>query len=94
MTDLRVVTGAEQDVFRLLNPRSVAVLGVIGTGLGLLVAFGAGQGIRTLLYGIEPVDYIALGIPAAGLLGLVLISGLMAASKVTRISPSLTLKSE
>jgi acetate---CoA ligase (ADP-forming) len=27
MTDLRVVTGAEQDVFRLLNPRSVAVLG-------------------------------------------------------------------
>lgn len=27
MTDLRVVTGAERDVFRLLNPRSVAVLG-------------------------------------------------------------------
>lgn len=91
---IRIALGSSYPAVVRMIFRSVAVLGVIGTGLGLLVAFGAGQGIRTLLYGIEPVDYIALGIPAAGLLGLVLISGLMAASKVTRISPSLTLKSE
>ena len=74
--------------------RSVAAAGMMGTGLGLLVAIGAVQGIRTLLYTIEPLDFIALGMPAAGFLVLVLIIGAVSASKATRISPSLALKSE
>jgi hypothetical protein len=74
--------------------RSVAVLGGMGTGLGLLLAISAGRAIRTLLYGVEPLDFIALGMPAAGFLALVLIIGAAAASKATRISPSLALKSE
>lgn len=74
--------------------RSVAVLGGMGTGLGLLVAIGATQGIRALLYTVEPSGFVALGMPAAGFLALVLIIGAAAASKATGISPALALKSE
>lgn len=52
-----------------------------------------GQGIRSLVYA-KPLDGIALGIPAAGFLALVLIIGAMAASKAARISPTLAVKSK
>jgi putative ABC transport system permease protein len=73
---------------------SVALLGGIGAGLGLLLAMGAGRGIRTLLYNVEPLDFDALIIPAGGFLVLVLLITGVAASRATRISPSLALKSE
>ena len=91
---IRIALGSSYPGIIRMILRSVAVLGVMGTGLGLLLAVGAVQGIRTLLYTIEPLDFIALGMPAAGFLALVLIISAAAASKATRISPSLALKSE
>jgi predicted permease len=91
---IRIALGSSYPGIIRMILRSVAVLGVMGTGLGLLLAVGAVQGIRTFLYTIEPLDFIALGMPAAGFLALVLIISAAAASKATRISPSLALKSE
>ncbi len=91
---IRLALGSSYPGVIRLILRSVALLGGLGTGLGLLVAVGAGQGVRTLLYAIEPLDWMALGVPAVGFLGLMLIIGAMAASKAARISPSLALKSE
>lgn len=91
---IRIALGSSYPGIIRMIVRSVAVLGVMGTGLGLLVAIAAGRALRTLLYAVEPLDFIALGMPAAGFLALVLIIGAAAASKATRISPSLALKSE
>lgn len=91
---IRVALGSSCAGVIMLIVRSVAVLGAMGTGLGVLVAIGAGQGIRALLYTVEPLDFISLGMPATGFLAVILIIGAAAASRATRIPPSLALKSE
>ena len=91
---IRIALGSSYPGIIMMILRSVAVLGAMGTGLGLLVAIGASQGIRALLYTVEPSGFVALGMPAAGFLALVLIIGAAAASKATRISSALALKSE
>ena len=91
---IRIALGGSHQRIIGMVLRSVTVLGGMGSGLGILLAIAASQGIRSLLYAVEPLDFVALGVPAAGFLTLVLIIGAVAALKATRISPSAALKSE
>jgi putative ABC transport system permease protein len=91
---IRIALGSSYTRVIKMIVGSVASLGAIGAGLGLLLAMGAGRGIRTLLYNVEPLGFDALFIPAGGFLVLVLLIAAVAASRATRISPSLALKSE
>ena len=76
---IRIALGSSYTRVIKMIVGSVASLGGIGAGLGLLLAMGAGRRIRTLLYNVEPLDFDALIVPAGGFLILVL---LIAASRL------------
>lgn len=71
---IRIALGSSSPAIIRLISRYVAVLGGIGAGLGILLAIGATHGIGILLYGIAPLDFVAIWLPAVGYVALALLS--------------------
>lgn len=91
---IRVSLGATgRDVTRLLVKGGLGLVGV-GGGVGLLLAFGAAQLIRSLLVGVGPVDPVAFaGIPL--LFGLVAaLAAWLPARRAARVDPVEALRAE
>jgi len=87
-----------------LGARPAGILGLVAresasvVGLGIVLG-GAGAAVATraisgLLYGVSPLDPLALGL-AAGALGIVcLVATIVPARRATRIDPAIALQSE
>jgi predicted permease len=91
---IRLAVGAQpRALVRLMMGEGVALV-VIGAGLGLLLGFGAGQVLRSLLYGVGSVDPLAfIGAPVL----LVVVGALAAflpATRASRVDPASVLRSE
>jgi ABC-type antimicrobial peptide transport system permease subunit len=81
------------EVLGLVARESAAVVG-LGIVLGAAGAAVATRAIAGLLYGVSPLDPLALGL-AAGALGIVcIVATIVPARRATRIDPAIALQSE
>jgi predicted permease len=91
---VRMALGAQRGhVLRLVIRESAAVVG-IGTLIGAAGALAAGKAASGLLYGITPLDPLALG---AAILVLATVCGIatfLPARRATRVDPAIALQSE
>ena len=91
---IRLALGAQQsDVFKLVLKQGL-LMASIGIAIGLLGAFGVGQLMSTLLYGISPTDLITfVGVTLIFLVCAVLAS-YSPARKAANTEPTITLRVE
>jgi putative ABC transport system permease protein len=91
---VRVAVGAEKpDILRLILSEGMRIT-VVGTGLGLLGAFGVSSVVKSQLFGVSATDPLTF-------LGVVLVLGLVAlaacyipARRATRVDPMVALRYE
>ena len=67
---------------------------LIGIGIGVPAAIGAGKLIANLLFGLAPVDPIVLGVVAALIAAVAILAGYIPAWRATRVDPMVTLRVE
>ena len=89
---VRMALGAGRTDVLWLVMREASLLVLAGAAIGVPLAYAAGRGVGTLLYGVRPLDAIAY-LVAAGLL--VLVGGIAAflpAHRASRIDPMVALR--
>jgi ABC-type antimicrobial peptide transport system permease subunit len=91
---IRLAVGAQPNALVRLLMGEGLVLVVIGAGLGLMLGFGAGQVLRSLLYGVGSADPLAfVGAPIL----LVVVGALAAflpARRASRVDPASVMRAE
>ena len=65
-----------------------------GIVIGLLLAFGAGQGLQNVLYGVDAVEPVILVTAPIILLAASLVASFVPALRATRVDPTVALRSE
>jgi hypothetical protein len=65
---------------------------LIGSGIGAVFAAGSSKLIRSMLYGISPLDAIGFGGAIALLTGIAIIAALVPPTAALRLDPSETLR--
>ncbi len=91
---IRIALGAERITVVWLVLREVALLTVIGIGLGLPGALGLSQLVRSQLFGIEPTDPVTLAIAASTLAFVGLLAGYIPARRAASVQPVRALRYE
>ncbi len=69
-------------------------LAVAGAAIGLVLALAGAQILRSLLFGVGPLDPITFGAVPAGLLGIALVASYLPARRASRVDPVRALKAE
>ena len=91
---IRVALGADRaEVIRLVM-QDVALMAVIGIGIGLPAAWGLSQFIRAQLFGLEPHDAATLAAATAVLAAVSLVAGYIPAARATGVDPLVALRHE
>jgi macrolide transport system ATP-binding/permease protein len=91
---IRMALGAQQsDILKLVLKQGLG-MALIGMGIGLLGAFGVGQLMSSLLYGVSSMDTVTFAIVTLVFLLCALLASYFPARKATRIEPMITLRAE
>ena len=91
---IRLALGATtRSVTGLVVRQGITVAG-LGVGVGLILAAGASQLMRSLLFGLSPLDPAALAIVIVLLAAVASIAVLAPARRAARIDPAVTLREE
>lgn len=69
-------------------------LGLIGTAAGLLLAYGAGRFLQSLLAGADPWDPATLSAAAAVCVFMTLLGSLLPAVRALRVDPTTAMRAE
>lgn len=89
---IRVAVGAGRaDIFRLLLGDGLRPV-VVGLVLGCMVALGAAQSLRALLFGLAPIDAVSFALASAVLLIVACVATVLPARKAMRIDPVVALR--
>jgi putative ABC transport system permease protein len=91
---IRLAVGARPRVIVVRILRSGAVLGVVGAGLGALVAFGVTRFAASLLYGVSPADPLTFIAAPTFVMVVALIACALPARAAARVDPVEVLRSE
>ena len=91
---IRLALGATRRQVRGMVLREAGWLAVLGVATGLVVALGLGRLVRSMLYGVQPADPIALALAGFLLLLVALISGWLPALRAARVEPMEALRHE
>ncbi|HEY2851484.1 MAG TPA: ADOP family duplicated permease [Gemmatimonadaceae bacterium] len=91
---IRVALGADPAVLTRTILRQSLRLLVVGCGVGLATAYAAGRGLTTFLYGVQPLDPVALGIAITVLTAIALGASALPVRHALRVDPMETLRSE
>ncbi|HYV98011.1 MAG TPA: ABC transporter permease [Gemmatimonadaceae bacterium] len=90
----RLALGASPgSVFAMVMKRG-AILGVIGAGIGVALAYASGQLISNRVYAIHASDPLILGIATVTITGITLLATVIPAVRASRVSPASALQSE
>lgn len=91
---VRMALGAgPRDVLRLFLRQALLIAGV-GMGVGLVAAYGVGQVLSRLLFGVSGADVVSFVAVTVLLLVVALIASYLPARRAAAVEPALTLKSE
>ena len=91
---IRVATGAPPRALLwhvLLEGSRVTIIGI---GIGLLLALGAGQILQGLLYGVDAIEPVVLLAAPLILFAASLLASYIPALRATRVDPTVALRSE
>jgi predicted permease len=91
---VRVALGASARNILGLVAGQVLALAAIGVGLGVVLALGAGHGLRALLAGVSPRDAAVLATAACVALATTLGGGLLPALRALRVDPVTAIRTE
>ncbi len=91
---IRVALGAERKRLLLLVLREVAVLSLLGIGIGLPAGFFAGRLVEGQLYGLSGRDPFAIVLATFVLLATAAIAGYIPAARASRVDPMVALRYE
>jgi len=91
---IRIALGAQKSELRWLFVRSALALTGIGLVIGLGAAAAVAQLMRTLLFGISPLDPLSFAVVALILVAAAALASLLPASRVFAINPADVLKAE
>jgi len=91
---LRLALGAEPSALRAMVLKQVAVLAVVGAGLGLAAALAVGRVVGAMLYGLSSYDPTAVGAAVAILTLVVLGSAYVPARRASSVAPIEALRYE
>jgi macrolide transport system ATP-binding/permease protein len=91
---LRMALGAQLADVRRLILRQGMMLALIGSALGLAIAFGGAQMLKSLLYGVSATDPITFGGVAFTLLAVALFACWIPARRASRVDPMVALRAE
>jgi len=91
---IRLALGARPgDVVRLVAASALRIVAA-GVAAGTLAAAALGRFLAALLFGVGPLDPVALAAPAALLLGVALVACAAPAVRATRVDPAASLRVE
>ena len=88
---LRMALGADRETVLWMVLREALTLVVIGTGIGLPLAWIAGRSMRSLLYNVGAADPAAFAIGAFVLLAVAAVAAYLPAYRASRIEPMVAL---
>jgi putative ABC transport system permease protein len=91
---VRIALGASRCEVLMLVVREGVVLTVAGVAIGVVLAAVAGSGMKTLLFGVEPVDPLTFAAVGACLLATAVAASLLPALRAARVDPMVALRSE
>ncbi|HEX8280959.1 MAG TPA: ABC transporter permease, partial [Chthoniobacterales bacterium] len=91
---LRMALGAQLSDVQKLILRQGMLLAAIGAVIGLAVALGGAQLLKTFLYGVSASDPITFGVIASLLLGIALLACWIPARRASRVDPMIALRAE
>jgi predicted permease len=91
---IRIAAGAHPRVLLWQVLREGSRTTAIGIGIGLLLALGAGQFLRGLLYGINNVEPFVLATAPLILFAASLLASFLPALRATRVDPTVALRAE
>ncbi|MGJ5813941.1 ABC transporter permease [Paludibaculum fermentans] len=91
---IRMALGADSGHVRGIVLRHAGKLAAAGAVLGLVLAWPAGQALRSLLFGVSSSDLVSWILAPAVLILVALLSGLGPARRAGRADPAVTLRAE
>jgi predicted permease len=91
---VRMALGADAGTVQRMVLREISVMAAVGIGTGLAAAIGLGQLVRSALFGLSPMDPVALAGAAVLLSVVVFVAGWMPARKASRVEPLRALRTE
>ena len=91
---IRIATGAHPRVLLFQLLREGGRITLIGIGIGLVLAIGAGRLLQGFLYGVNSVEPVVLITAPLILLAASLLASLIPAHRATRVDPTFALRSE
>ncbi len=91
---VRVALGAEPGGLVRLVMGATLVQTLLGVGIGVLLALGAGRLLAAILFGVEPHDLVTLGLAAVVMLIVSVIAALIPARRALRVDPVRELNAE
>jgi putative ABC transport system permease protein len=81
------------DVLRLVVGQGV-VLALAGVGIGLILAFGAGRIVASILYDVSPSDPVSFAIIAVLLTAVASFASFLPANRAVEVDPLEALRNE
>ena len=91
---IRLALGARRDQVRGMVLREAGWLAVMGVAVGLAAALLLGRLVKSMLYGMQPADPVAMLGSAVLLLLVALLAGWVPAMRASRLEPMVALRHE
>ena len=91
---IRLALGAERGQVQGMVLKEAGRLAAVGVVVGIAVALGLGQLVKSMLYGLRPSDPASLVGAAVVLLGVALLAGWVPAMRASRVEPMDALRHE
>lgn len=91
---IRIALGAERRSVIWMVLKEVAMLTLVGIGLGVPAALALSQLVKSQLFGISPTDPLTITIAATVLGAVALLAGYIPARRAARVQPVLALRYE
>jgi hypothetical protein len=91
---IRIATGAHPRVLLWQVMREGSRTTIVGIGIGLLLALGAGRLFQGFLYGVDAIEPVVLIAAPAILFAASLLASYIPARRATKVDPTVALRSE